>query len=94
METAYREDDHMRIVAWILGGIVLGLLAGVATGLLRRQPTRYERRTGELATAYAGGYAPPTPAVDRTATHRQATQPNARTEQSEPREAGGGSRGG
>jgi len=84
----------MRMVAWILGGIVLGLLAGVATGLLRRQPARSRRRTGEFATAYAGGYAPPTPAVDRTASHRHRTQPSARTERSEPREAGGGVRGG
>lgn len=84
----------MRVVALILGGIVLGVLAGMATGLLRRQPGRNERRTGEFATAYAGGYAPPEPAVDRTASHRQRTPRNDRTEQGEPREAGGGIRGG
>lgn len=57
----------MRVVAWILGGIALGLLAGAATGLLRRQPMRWERRASGLGTSYAGGYAPPTPAVDRNA---------------------------
>lgn len=51
----------MRVASWIFSGMLIGVFAGVAAGLVRRQPSRFER------PAYAGGYAPPRPSVDHTA---------------------------
>jgi hypothetical protein len=53
----------MRIVSWIVCGIGAGVLAGFATGLLRRRPKHPE----PLVTGYAGGYFAPTPSEDHTA---------------------------
>lgn len=63
----------MRIIWWILGGAVVGIAAGLATGLLRRKPVRSEQTTAEPRAAYAGGYAAPTASVDRTAARHAAT---------------------
>ncbi|GAB3405487.1 hypothetical protein [Flindersiella endophytica] len=62
----------MRIVWWILGAVLIGIAAGLATGLLRRQPVRSVQKTAEPRAAYAGGYAAPTPSVDRTAARHTA----------------------
>lgn len=62
----------MRIVWWILGSVLVGLAAGLATGLLRRQPVRAVQTTTEPRAAYAGGYAAPTPSADRTAVREAA----------------------
>jgi hypothetical protein len=62
----------MRIVWWILGSVLVGIVAGLATGLLRRQPVRAVQTTAEPRAAYAGGYAAPTPSADRTAVRRTA----------------------
>lgn len=51
----------MRVASWIFGGMLIGVAVGVAAGLVRRRPTRFQR------PSYAGGYEPPRPSSDHTA---------------------------